>query len=237
MRQFLQASSISKFLHFSSMFFNFQHCNAFFGGRTKGELRSELLFMPRRCEAKVAYGDQAYIHYKVWKKNATQPDQFENKYFDRSAHDKPYRFPVGMEYVIRGLDEGIIGMCIGEKRVFFIPDHMAYGLTGSKGGGTDETPAGDLKFEVEIYEVTPGHRSPAIFKQMDLDGDKYLTVKEVGKYMRLAYEQRHEEDNSVEHLTEEHEIEWARHIFSTEDKNRDGYISFVEFVGPYHSEF
>ena len=113
---------------------------------------------------------------------------------------------------------------------------MAYGLTGSKGGGTDETPAGELKFEVEIYEITPGHRSPDVFNQMDLDGNRYLTPVEVGKYMRLAFEQRHEQDNSVEHLTETQEKEWADHIFSTEDKNKDGYISFLEFVGPYHSE-
>lgn len=71
---------------------------AFFGGRTRGELKSEVLFTPKKCHAKVAYGDQAFIHYKVWKKNQTHPDQFEEKYFDRSAHDKPYRFPVGMEY-------------------------------------------------------------------------------------------------------------------------------------------
>merc|ERR1712080_502348 len=110
-----------------------------------------------------AYGDQVFIHYKAYKKQKNL-DAYEKDYFDRSAHDKPYRFPLGMQYVIQGLDEGVVGMCEKEERTIYIPDSMAYGLKGSNGGGTKETPAGDLKFEVEMYEIQAGHRSPAVFK-------------------------------------------------------------------------
>ena len=37
-----------------------------------------------------------------------------------------------------GWDEGLVGMCVGEKWRVFIPSTLAYG----DGGGTPETPGG-----------------------------------------------------------------------------------------------
>ncbi len=40
---------------------------------------------------------------------------------------KPLRFIVGKEKVIKGLDEGIVGMKVGESKTLTIPPEMAYG--------------------------------------------------------------------------------------------------------------
>jgi len=205
-----------------------------FFGKRKDELKWDVTYTPKKCKNTVEYGDQAFIFYKAYKKLKGE-DGYEADFFDRSFHDKPYRFPVGMEYVIRGLDEGIIGMCVGEKRTLYIPDHMAYGMEGSEGGGTKETPGGALKFEVEVYEVEPGHRSPAVFKDMDLNADRYLNKDEVRKYLKLAFYQRHPNASEVDFQSANQE-EWVEYIFKDEDSNKDGWISFREFVGPYHKE-
>lgn len=38
---------------------------------------------------------------------------------------------MGRGYVIAGMDEGLIGVCVGEKRTITIPPHLAYGEEGT----------------------------------------------------------------------------------------------------------
>lgn len=53
------------------------------------------------------------------------------------SRNRTYDTYVGRGYVIAGMDEGLIGVCVGEKRTITIPPHLAYGEegTGASQGG------------------------------------------------------------------------------------------------------
>ena len=72
------------------------------------------------------------------------------KVFDSSvARGTPIRFQVGVGQVIRGWDEGIVTMKVGEKAIFLIPSPLAYGERDM-----GEIPSNSpLIFEVELVEI------------------------------------------------------------------------------------
>ncbi len=71
--------------------------------------------------------------------------------FDSNAGKSPIQFPIGVGQLIKGWDEGIPGMKIGEKRVLVIPGNLAYGNNPPPGSPIK---AGDtLIFEVELVDI------------------------------------------------------------------------------------
>jgi FKBP-type peptidyl-prolyl cis-trans isomerase len=70
--------------------------------------------------------------------------------FDSSiARNEPFQFVVGSGQVIPGLDEAIVGMRVGGKRVITIPPELGYGLQdyGPIPGGSI------LVFDIELLKV------------------------------------------------------------------------------------
>ncbi|KAE8692132.1 Peptidyl-prolyl cis-trans isomerase FKBP2 [Hibiscus syriacus] len=71
--------------------------------------------------------------------------------FDSSfERGDPIEFELGSGQVIKGWDQGLLGMCVGEKRKLKIPAKLGYGEQGSPptipGGAT-------LIFETELVSV------------------------------------------------------------------------------------
>ena len=65
------------------------------------------------------------------------------------ADGKDFHFTVGMGNVIKGWDQGLVGMKIGGKRKLSIPAQLAYGAKGQ--GGIP--PNSDLYFDIELLSV------------------------------------------------------------------------------------
>jgi len=90
--------------------------------------------------SKVKGGAKLEIHY-------TGKLKSENgKEFDSSKGGQPLAFRCGMKKVIKGFDEGVIGMKKGEIRELLIPPNLAY---GTKGAGDVVPPNSTLHFEIQ----------------------------------------------------------------------------------------
>lgn len=75
----------------------------------------------------------------------------DNTLFDSSLlRSEVFRFRIGTEYVIKGWDEIIQDMRVGEKRVVIIPPELAYGNGGLYG---IIPPDARLRFDIELIEI------------------------------------------------------------------------------------
>ena len=67
----------------------------------------------------------------------------------RDRGDK-FSFNLGKSEVIKGWDQGLLGMCVGEKRKLVIPPDLGYGDSGAG----EKIPGGAaLVFEVELTNI------------------------------------------------------------------------------------
>jgi len=110
----------------------------------------EIVDLKAGAGASIAAGQQAVVHYTGWLYEASAPDK-KGKQFDSSlSSGEPFRFAVGAGQVIKGWDQGVVGMKIGGRRRLTIPADLAYGDNGA--GGTIP-PGATLVFEVELMGI------------------------------------------------------------------------------------
>lgn len=71
--------------------------------------------------------------------------------FDSSLdRGQPFKFPLGAGRVIKGWDEGIAKLRVGEQATLIIPPHLGY---GARGAGGQIPPGATLIFIVELMSI------------------------------------------------------------------------------------
>jgi len=90
------------------------------------------------------------VDYTGWLYDGCAPD-FKGAEFDSSTGKQPISFMLGAGRVIRGWDEGIIGLKEGGKRRLVIPADKAYGAGGAPGGKIPPNSA--LVFDVTLDKI------------------------------------------------------------------------------------
>ncbi|URE17585.1 Peptidyl-prolyl cis-trans isomerase [Musa troglodytarum] len=115
------------------------------------ELQIGVKYKPESCTIQAHKGDRIKVHYRG---SLTNGEVFDSS-FERGD---PIEFELGSGQVIKGWDQGLLGMCVGEKRKLKIPAKLGYGAQGSPpkipGGAT-------LIFDTELVAVNGKSSSDA----------------------------------------------------------------------------
>jgi len=69
--------------------------------------------------------------------------------FDTSIGKQPFTFVLGAGQVIRGWDQGVVGMKVGGLRTLTIPPSLAYGASGNQ----SIPPNATLIFDIDLLDV------------------------------------------------------------------------------------
>lgn len=92
--------------------------------------------------AEVKNGDTVSVHYVGTLQNGTEFDNSQKR-------GEPFTFTVGSGMVIRGWEEGLIGMKKGGQRLLVIPPSMGYGANAIG----PIPPNSTLLFSIELVEI------------------------------------------------------------------------------------
>jgi FKBP-type peptidyl-prolyl cis-trans isomerase len=88
-------------------------------------------------------GDTVTVHYTGKLQNGTV--------FDSSvSRGRPLKFKIGVGQVIKGWDNGVMNMCLGQACELTIPPELGY---GSMGAGNVIPPNATLIFDVELLSI------------------------------------------------------------------------------------
>lgn len=94
--------------------------------------------------AEAVSGKKVTVHYVGTLTDGTKFDASKDR-------GQPFSFTLGAGQVIKGWDEGVVGMKVGGTRTLVIPGDLAYGAGGTPDGTIP--PNATLKFEIELLKV------------------------------------------------------------------------------------
>ena len=92
------------------------------------KIEVEELFTPKDCGNKSKNGDLVVVHYTG--RLGVDGDKFDTT-IDPMKGYVPFEFLLGGGTVIKGFEDGVRGMCRGQKRRIIIPPSLGYGKKGA----------------------------------------------------------------------------------------------------------
>lgn len=105
-------------------------------------------------------GETVVVHYTGTLTDGTKFDSSQDR-------KEPIAFPLGQGAVIKGWDEGIAQLGIGDRAVLVIPPQLGY---GAKGAGNVIPPDATLIFVVTLVDIKGASLSQVLLKIIDESG-------------------------------------------------------------------
>jgi len=180
-------------------------------------------FVPEGCDKpeskKTKAGNYLHVHYTGFIDESSTAGE-KGKQFDTTVNGEkpePFTFSLGEGEVVQGWEQGLLDMCVGEKRTLVVPPELAYGEYGAgeaiPGGAT-------LKFNIELVKIDDAAPTDtSLFDEIDTDDDKKLSMAEIKVWL-----------SSSQELDDKLATETAESTLTSEDQNKDGFIDLQEFM-------
>lgn len=89
------------------------------------------------------------VHYTGWLYSTTAAGNKGAQFDSSRDRNQPFSFTLGTGQVIRGWDQGVLGMRVGGVRTLMIPSSLAYGSSGR----ANIPPNSALVFDIELLGV------------------------------------------------------------------------------------
>ncbi|KAF9189492.1 Peptidyl-prolyl cis-trans isomerase fpr2 [Haplosporangium sp. Z 767] len=108
------------------------------------DLIVDVISKPENCKVVSKEGDKLSMHY-------TGTLHKTGSKFDSSLdRGRTFDFTLGIGQVIKGWDQGLVDMCVGEERKLTIPAKLGY---GSRSMGASLPANSALVFDVELVKI------------------------------------------------------------------------------------
>ncbi|KAM4622528.1 peptidyl-prolyl cis-trans isomerase FKBP10 [Discoglossus pictus] len=149
----------------------------------KDSVEIDVTYKPEVCNVTTKKSDFIKYHYNCSLMDGTH-------LFSSHDFETPQQVTLGSNKVIEGLDEGLQGMCVGERRRVVVPPHLGHG----EGGARDVPSSAVMIFELELLHVEEGvpegylyiwlGDSPEnLFEAMDIDKNGEVPVEEFSAFL------------------------------------------------------
>lgn len=180
-------------------------------------------FKPEDCNKTSQLTDFVKYHYNASLMDGTQ-------LYTSRDYDTPQTLTLGSSKMIAGLNQGLLEMCIGERRILTIPPHLGHGESGAG----DVPGSAVLLFDVELLELKAGVPDGYLFvwngdapeklhEEFDLNKDGEILFEEFSSYIVAQVEQGKGRLSPTEEPDK-----LIRDMFGNQDRNQDGKITADE---------
>ncbi|NP_001082008.1 FKBP prolyl isomerase 10 L homeolog precursor [Xenopus laevis] len=189
----------------------------------KDSVDIEVMHKPDSCNTTSKKGDFIKYHYNCSMLDGTL-------LFSSHEYETPQQVTLGSSKVIEGLDTGLLGMCVGERRTVLVPPHLAHGESGARG----VPPSAVLKFDLELLHIEEGipdgylfiwlQDTPEnLFEIMDLDKNGEVPEEEFSDFLKAQVSEG--KGRFLPGVDREKSI---ADMFVNQDRNKDGKITADE---------
>ncbi|XP_072270860.1 peptidyl-prolyl cis-trans isomerase FKBP10 [Pyxicephalus adspersus] len=189
----------------------------------KDSVNIEVTYKPEVCNITSQKGNFIKYHYNCSLMDGTL-------IYSSQDFETPQQITLGANKVIDGLEIGLTGMCVGERRTVIVPPHLGHGESGSRG----IPPSAVMKFDIELFhreegipegylfiwlEDTPDN----LFEIMDLDKNGEVPLEEFSTFLKNQVEQ-----GKGRFLPGSDREKLISDMFTNQDRNHDEKITADE---------